>query len=243
MNSSSHRLPTRDGHHLQFEFGLWDSPAAGYNSSQLFRSASPAELSKQPAYEGRVSYAAESDHGLQLGLGGYYGRQSYPGYQGYSGTSSLDAWAGTLDLRFPLGRHLQLSGTGYRGRALGGLGGGVYKDVITGNSSITGLPVLHCLNAIGGWTQLKTIFAPTVESNLSIGLDDGLARDFHAVVQSPTASATQLRARHRMFVANLVYRPKTYIIVSPEYRRIWSWPISGSSSTLDVYTLSIGYQL
>ena len=41
---------------VQFEFGLWDSPAAGYNANQLFRTASPAELAEQPAYETRVSY-------------------------------------------------------------------------------------------------------------------------------------------------------------------------------------------
>lgn len=237
-----HRFPTHDGNRLQLEFGLRDSPAAGYNSNQLFRTSSPAELSEQPAYETRISYGAESGHGLQFGIGGYYSQQSYPGYQGYPETENLDAWAGTLDFRLPIGRRFQLSGEGYRGRALGGLGGGVYKDVIAGTSPVTGAAVLHGLNAIGGWTQLKTIFTPTIESNLSIGLDDGFARDFHAVVQSPTASATQLRARNRMFVANFIFRPKTYIIFSPEYRRVWSWPISGSSSTLDVYTLSVGYQ-
>ena len=237
-----HRFPSHNDNRLKFEFGLWDSPAAGYNSNQLFRTSSPAELSGQPAYETRISYSADSDHGLQLGFGGYYSRQAYPGYQAYYGTESLDAWAGTLDFRLPMSRRFQLSGAGYRGRSLGGLGGGVYKDVITGYSPVTGAPMLHGLNAIGGWTQFKTIFTPTFDSNLSIGLDDGFARDFHAVVQSPTASATQLRARNRMFVANFIFRPKTYLIFSPEYRRVWSWPISGSSSKLDVYTLSIGYQ-
>ncbi len=238
----THRFPTHDGNRLQLELGLWDSPAAGYNSNQLFRTSSPAELSEQPAYETRVSYGSDADHGLQLGIGGYYSRQAYPGYQGYQGTETLNTWAGTLDFRLPIGHRMQISGEGYRGRAIGGLGGGVYKDVITGTNPVTGAPVLHGLNAIGGWTQFKTIFTPTFESNLSIGLDDGFARDFHAVVQSPTASPTQLRARNRMFVANLIFRPKTYIVFSPEYRRVWSWPITGSSSTLDVYTLSIGYQ-
>jgi hypothetical protein len=238
----THRFPLQQGHRVQFEFGLWDSPAAGYNSNQLFRSASPAELEQQPSYESRISYAGAGDRGLQLGVSGYYSRQAYPGYQGYSGTEHLDSWANTFDFRVPLGAHFQLTGEGYRGRALGGLGGGVYKDVITGTSPSTGAPVLHGLNAIGGWTQFKTRFSETLETNFSIGQDGGFARDFHAVVQPSTASATQLRARNQMFVANLIFRPKTYIILSPEYRRIWSWGITGPANTLDVITLSAGYQ-
>jgi hypothetical protein len=240
--SYAHRSPIHQGDRLQFQFGLWDPPSAGYNSNQLFRTASPGELAEQPAYEMRVSYAAAGDRGLQLGIGGYYSRQSYPGYQGYPGAEHLDAWASTADWRIPVSRYFEISGEGYRGRSIGGLGGGVYKDVVTGTSPITGASVLQPLNAIGGWTQLKTRITSSLETNFSMGLDNGFADDFHAVVQSSTSSATQLRARNRMFVSNLIFRPKTYIILSPEYRRIWSWPITGSANTLNVYTLSVGYQ-
>jgi uncharacterized coiled-coil protein SlyX len=238
----THRFRLDEQRRVQFEFGLWDSPQAGYNGNELFRTASPAEQEEQPAYETRWSYAGAGEHGLELGVGGYYSRQAYPGYQGYPGTEHLDSYAGTFDARLPLGRYFELSGEGYRGRALGGLGGGLYKDVVTGTDPVTGASVLHGLNAIGGWTQWKTRFTQTLETNLSLGEDDGLARDFHAVVQPAGASATQLRARNEMLVANLIFRPKTYIILSPEYRRIWSWPIAGTGSTLDVFTLSAGYQ-
>ncbi len=97
---------------------------------------------------------------LQIGLGGYYSRQAYPGYQGYPGTENLDSWAGTADWRIPLGHWFELEGEGYRGRSIAGLGGGAYKDVITGTSPITGAPVLQPLNAIGGWTQFKTRLTP-----------------------------------------------------------------------------------
>jgi uncharacterized coiled-coil protein SlyX len=246
----THRMPLNQEDRLQFEFGLWDSPSAGYNANQLFRISSPAELAVQPSYETRISYAtagdqgyaAAGDRGLQLGVSGYYSRQAYPGYQGYPGTLNLDSWAGTADWRIPIAHYFELSGEGYRGRSIGGLGGGVYKDAIIGTSPITGANVLRGLNAIGGWTQFKTRFSPLLESNMSIGMDDGFAVDFHAVVLSPTATATQLRARNKMVVGNLIFRPKTYLILSPEYRRIWTWPISGVASTVDVFTLSIGYQ-
>jgi uncharacterized coiled-coil protein SlyX len=238
----THRFPIQEGKRMQFEFGLWDSPSAGYNPNQLFRTASPAELAEQPAYETRVSYAAPSDRGLQIGLSGYYSRQAYPGYQGYAGTEHLDSWAATTDWRVPLKSHFEVSGEGYRGRSLGGLGGGVYKDVVTGTSPITGESVLHGLNAIGGWTQFKTRYTSTLETNFSIGEDNGFASDFHAVVLPPTATPPQLRARNKMVVANMIFQPKTYIILSPEYRRIWSSPITGPTNTLDVFTLTAGYQ-
>lgn len=238
----THRFPLQDGDRLQFEFGLWDSPSAGYNANPLFRAASPAELAEQPAYETRLSYSAAGDLGLQVGVSGYYSRQAYPGYQGYMGSEDLDSWAGATDWRLPFAHRFEISGEGYRGRSIGGLGGGVYKDAIAGANPVSGASVLRGLNAIGGWTQFKTRFTPSLETNFSVGLDDGFASDFHAVALSPTASAIQLRARNKMVVGNLIFRPKTYIILSPEYRRIWTWPIAGAPSTLDVFTLSLGYQ-
>jgi uncharacterized coiled-coil protein SlyX len=238
----THRFPLRNQDHLQFEFGLWDSPSAGYNANQLFRAASPAELSEQPAYETRISYAAAGDRSLQLGVGGYYSRQAYPGYGGSAGTENIDSWASTVDWRLPIAHHFEISGEGYRGRSIAGLGGGIYKDVITGTAPISGEATLRPLDASGGWTQFKTRFSSTLETNLSIGQDDAFATDFHAVVLAPTATTAQSRARNRMAVGNLIFRPKSYIILSPEYRRVWTWPINGSASTLNVFTLSAGYQ-
>ncbi|HXE08825.1 MAG TPA: hypothetical protein VN612_13075 [Acidobacteriaceae bacterium] len=238
----THRFPVGEADRLQIEFGLWDASSAGYNPNQLFRAASPGELTQQPAYESRVSYGAREGNGAEIGVGGYYNRETYPGYAGTNYTEHLDSWASTIDWRIPFAHYFELSGEGYRGRAIGGLGGGVYKDAVSGTSPVSGTSVLHGLNAIGGWTQWKTRFSEELETDLAIGLDDGFARDFHAVVQPANSSSTQLRARNRALVANLIYRPKTYIIFSPEYRRIWSWPINSSASTLNVFTLSVGFQ-
>ncbi len=115
----AHQIPFQSGKRMQIELGLWDPPAAGYGTNQLFRVASPSEASKQPGYESRVSYGTfTGEHPFQIGLSGYYSRQSYPGNQ------SVDSWAGTTDWRIPFGNRFEVSGEGYRGRALGGLGGG-----------------------------------------------------------------------------------------------------------------------
>lgn len=233
----AHQIPLQSGKRFQIELGLWDPPTAGYSTNELFRIPSPSEASKQPGYESRVSYGTFSgEHPFQIGLSGYYSRQSY------SGNQSVDSWAGTTDWRIPFGNRFEVSGEGYRGRALGGLGGGVYKDVLFGIYSETGQNAYRGLNAIGGWTQFKTRFTESLEANASIGLDDGFAGDFHEFIFPPTVTATQLRARNKMVIGNLIFRPKTYLILSPEYRRIWTWPIYGNVSTADIFTLSAGYQ-
>jgi hypothetical protein len=232
----AHQFALQEDKHVQLEFGLWDPPSSGYNTSDVFRFPSPGEQSRQPAYETRVSYGTSAaDRGLQVGLGGYYSRQHYP-------YNNNDSWAATVDWRIPLNTRLEVSGEGYRGRSLGGLGGGVYKDVLYGTNPITGAPALVGLNAIGGWTQFKSRFSQSFEANAAIGQDNGYAGDFHSIILPSTATALQLRARNRMIVGNLIYRPKTYLIFSPEYRRIWTWPIYGQRDTADVFTLSMGYQ-
>jgi hypothetical protein len=233
----AHQIPFQSGRRLQLEFGLWDPPTAGYSTNELFRIPSPSEASKQPGYESRVSYGTfTGERPFQIGLSGYYSRQSY------SGNQSVDSWAATTDWRVPLGTRFEVSGEGYRGRALGGLGGGVYKDVLSGIYAPTGFDAYRGLNAIGGWTQFKAHFTQSLEANASIGLDDGYASDFHEFVFPPTVTSTQLRARNKMVFGNVIFRPKTYLILSPEYRRIWTWPIYGTVNTADIFTLSAGYQ-
>jgi hypothetical protein len=241
----AHQIPLHLTRQLQFELGLWDPPAAGYSTNLQFRAPSPGEYSKQPAYESRISYGTATknsygdsfnEHPFQIGLSGYYSRENYP----YG--ENLDTWAVTTDWRVPLGDHFEVSGEGYRGLGLGGLGGGVYKDILIGVNPVTGGNSYRGLNAIGGWTQFKTHFGRSLEANASIGVDDGFSGDFHSLQFPATATEVQLRARNKMVVANLIFKPKTYIILSPEYRRIWTWPIYGAGSTADIFSLSAGYQ-
>jgi len=98
------------------------------------------------------------------------------------------------------------------------------------------------LNDVGGWTQGKLRFNRLLEANGTFGLDNGFSRDFHSLVLSPTAGAVQLRARNQMISANVIYTPKTYLIISPEYRRIRTFPINSTASTANIFTLSFGYR-
>jgi hypothetical protein len=233
-----HQFGASSRGNFNWEFGLWDSPAAGYTNADIYRVPSAGERSGQPAYESRFSFNRGESGGfrqLQLGLGGYYSRQAYTGRSG-------DSWAVTGDWKIPFSHLFEWSGEAYRGRSLGGLGGGVYKDVIAGADPVSGKATFRLLNDVGGWTQGKLRFATLLEANVAFGMDNGFARDFHSLILPSTAGAVQLRARNQMVSANLIYTPKTYLIISPEYRRIRTYPINSSASAANIFTLSFGYR-
>jgi hypothetical protein len=40
----------------------------------------------------------------------------------------------------------------------------------------------------------------------------------------------------------LIYRPKSYLILSPEYRRIQTWPYEGSPNIANIFTITAGFE-
>lgn len=234
-----HRFDTSSRSNLSWELGLWDPPSAGYSNADINRVPSAGERSGQPAYETRIAWNRGEQNApgsLQVGLGGYYSRLAYTG--GRNG----DSYAVTGDWKIPISHHFEWSGEAYRGRALGGLGGGVYKNIVSGTDPITGAATFRLLNDAGGWTQAKLRFTNILEVNGTFGLDNGFSRDFHSIIIPTDASAVQLRARNQMWSANLVYTPKTYLILSPEFRHIRTFNINSAPSSADIFTLSFGYR-
>jgi hypothetical protein len=236
--SYEHRFGATDQSHFAYQFVLWDPPASGYNVGVLARVPSPGERSGQPAYESRLSWsrATSSDplH-FQIGMSGYYSRQSYTNRAG-------DNWAVTGDWVVPFTRIFQLSGEFYRGRGIGGLGGGQYKDIISGTNPVTGATTFNWVNAAGGWAQAKVRMSSQLEWNSMFGEDNAYANDFGSLELASGTTGYLTRVRNQMAVTNFIYSPKTYLIFSPEYRHILSFPYRGSSSSANLFTLSVGFR-
>ena len=153
---------------LGLDFALIDAPAPGLPTLSGQRQPNASERSRQPGYEAHVSYSIPlMDRSLTVGAGGYYSRHTYP-YQQH-----IDAWAGTADWNLPLTHWLDLSGSLYRGRALGGLGAGVYKDYLTDPES----KAIYGLDDEGGWSQLKARMTRSLEANFAIGEDAGFSSE------------------------------------------------------------------
>jgi hypothetical protein len=217
---------------LGVEAGLIDVPAPGPPTTLGLRSAGPSEQSHQPGYEARVSSSIPfGDREVEIGAGGYYSRQTY------ETDSHLDAWAGTVDWRIPFTKRLELTGEFYRGRGIGGLGGGAFKDYAPyANDTIQ-----RGLNAEGGWGQFKIKMTRSLESNFAIGMDNAFAVDLRGSDLEAAQNDYLNLARNRTGFANVIFRPKTYLLFSAEYRNIYSWPIAGQSNSNQSLGLAAGY--
>jgi hypothetical protein len=186
----------------------------------------------QPGYETRLSSALPfGDRTIEIGAGGYYSRQAYE--DGHH----LDAWAGTLDWRIPFTRRLELSGEFYRGRGIGGLGGGAFKDY----APFADDTIQRGLNAEGGWGQFKVKMTRSLEANFAIGEDNAFAGDLRGSDLEFEKNDYLNLARNRTGFANVIFRPKTYLLFSAEYRNIYTWPIAGQSNSNQSLGLAAGY--
>jgi hypothetical protein len=229
--------------HLRASTALIDAPDPPTGAPSTAQS-SLAEASRWPGVEARISVVGlldpnhvPSGYGpsrFEAGLGGYVSP-----HRASDGTR-FNAWASTFDLRTPLPARFGLSGSFYRGQALGGLGGGGYKDYVsrTDNSLVT----IRVPDDIGGWAQLKQQPHREFEWNIAYGIDDVFARQLRPYVIPGDASFAQALARNRTLSGNVIYSPRTYLMFSVEYRRLASTNVSTPTSTGDIFGLGAGYQ-
>jgi hypothetical protein len=140
----------------------------------------------------------------------------------------------------PVTPHGQLSGEFYRGRGIGSLGGGAYRDAFSYVDPTTHALDTAALDSMGGWAQGEWNFTGTMQLNLVAGQDTGYASELRLSVPAG-ADPLEYYSRNRALMANFIYRPWSSFLFSPEFRRLNSWPIIGQVKTANVYTLSAGY--
>ena len=206
-----------------------DPPTATYAGV-----ASGAEASRRPGTELRLSLLGhEDDRSAQIGVGGYFAPHRI------ATGANFNAWAGTIDYRLPLGRRVELSGSGYRGQALGGLGGGGYEDYaarLSGNSL-----QFRALEDVGGWSQVKYRATHKLDFNTAFGIDNVFAGQLRPYAVS-SGSIYQNLARNRTVFSNVIFSPNAYLLFSFEYRHLLSAPVSGAPWTSDIFGLAAGYR-
>jgi len=192
-----------------------------------------AERSRWPGTNARIAFALGSaGEGPEIGAGGYFS----PHMTGQG--TRFNAWAGTLDLRVPLGPHFEFLSNVYRGQALGGLGAGGYADYVF-KYSPTGR-TLYPLDDIGGWAQLKFKASERLEFNTAYGIDNPFANEIRSSL-TPSDTYSGL-ARNRTVFSNVIYSPSAYLLFSLEYRKLWTNFATGSTNTSDIIGLGAGYR-
>ena len=196
---------------------------------------SAAEQSRWPGAEARVTLlGSKLDGGSHLGFGGYFAPHLSPEGGRY------DAWAGTLDAKLLLPARLQFTGSFYRGEALGGLGGGLYKDFAY-RTDPDGGDYFRPLDDVGGWAQLKEKISERLEFNAAFGLDNVFAKELRPYAVSG-GTLYQNLARNQTYTGNVIYSPSAYLLFSLEYRHLESSPVTGFGNGSNIIGLGAGYK-
>jgi hypothetical protein len=223
-----HRINLSEGQSITLQTGIMDN-VTGELPSSFEPFAQAGESSGQPAYATRVAWT-RTVFGMPLTLGaaGYYGRQSW----GFG--HNIDGWAAMTDWSMPLTRRVSFTGEFYRGRAVGGLGGAVGRSVLFSSDSNQ----VRALNSVGGWSQLKFSATSKLEFNGAFGVDNPFAGDVRGFPLSAGFPAPLLQNRSSLI--NVIYRPRSDLLFSGEYRHLRTFDIDAGSPTSDQLNLMMG---
>lgn len=228
---AEHSFEVGNGQTITVQGGIVDNLTGEMPMYPYARAPQAGEASSQPAFATRVAWSRNLfGQPLSFGAGGYYSRQNW----GFG--HHIDGWAGMADLQLPLGRRFGLTGEVYRGRAIGGLGGGIGQTVLS-----TGAPnyAIAGLDSVGGWSQLKFRATSKLEFNGSFGQDNPFASDVRAFSNTAGYSPFTL-VRNRGSLVNFIYRPRSNLLFSAEYRHLRTFDISNENWTADQVNLMMG---
>jgi hypothetical protein len=229
-----HRVHLSSNSSLLLQAGILDS-LTGDTPAQQYRSPTVGEQSGQPAYSSRIAWTRKVfGKDLTLGSGGYYGRQNW----GFG--RNVDGWAATFDATVPLGSFFDLSAEAYRGRAVGGLSGGIGQSILLSGPIANPDTLVHGLDSVGGWLQLKIKPKTNFEVNLGYGQDNPFARELRAFPASG-GFYNQSLSRNLTPFANFIYRVRSDVLVSVEYRRLQTYTLDRNANVANQITLSLGY--
>ena len=232
----THSLQIDNTTHLIMQLGLIDAGDPRLpNSTAATTSVTLAERSRWPGMEARVALGAGSGkEGFEFGTGGYFSPHRT------SDGTRFNAWAATADARLRFGDRVQLLGSAYRGMSIGGLGAGGYVDYFYQYRGA--VEVLRPLDTVGGWAQLTITPQAKVELNGGFGIDNPFAKETRFSLTPSGASDYTGIARNRQIFANIIYTPRSYLLLSLEYRRLWSSYAAGSTYFSDAIGLGAGYR-
>ena len=225
-----HRIALSDRTKVILQGGILD-PLTGELPAEYNRVPTAGEASRVPAYAMRLGLQRTAYERLAaIGVGAYYSRQNW----GFG--RRVDSWAATMDWDLPLGHWFSLSGEAYRGRAIGGLGGGVSGSVVfTGSPSLQTSSALP-LESVGGWSQLKFKPLEKIEFNAAFGGD----YPFHSGLTGLSIEQQTPVSRNTSGFFNVIYQPRSSLLFSVEYRRLWTSSFYGPKRVADQVSLSSG---
>jgi hypothetical protein len=224
---------------FKVEAGFLDPPSnINYAADTNLRSPTPTESSRQPTYAVRLSANAKSENrSATIGVSGVYSPQRFGG--GYN----VEGWGNMVDWKLAILPRTELSGQFFTGKGLDGFGGVPVSAGQPANAVLYATvtaPALAGLGVIGGWSQFKIKMDARNEFNVAAGtggrnsarLRDAAARNLFF---------TPVPARNQMFFVNYIFRPRSDLLFSAEYRRLRTYALTGSPYTAGQLGLAMGF--
>ena len=227
------------GSPFKVEAGFLDpSSNINYTTNNNLRTPSPSESSRIPTYAIRVSYNKKSEeHPASFGVAGVYSPQKF--YGGYT----LEGWAATADWKLALLPRTELSGQFFTGRGIDGFGGVPENPYPLQNPFLYAAVTARRLaevGVIGGWSQLKFRWNAQHEFNVAAGTGGRNSAVLRQVL-STNFPAPLIPARNQMMFANYIFRPRSDLVLSAEYRRIRTYEITGAPDSAGQVGLALGF--
>ena len=229
-----HRVALAEDSSLLLQAGILDSLTGDLPNPQV-RVPSVGEQSGQPGYAARVAWSRRMlGRDVTVGIGGYYGRQNW----GFG--RNVDGWAGTADVTVPLGKYFDFTGEFYRGRAVGGFGGGVGQSVLFSGPVIDATTTIRGLDSLGGWIQMKYKPKENFEVNFALGQDNPFAGELRNFPATANYYGPLISRNLTPFV-NFIYHARSNVLFSAEYRRLQTYNLDSNPDTANQIGLSVGY--
>jgi hypothetical protein len=141
------------------------------------------------------------------------GTGGYYGRQFWGFGRYVNGWVSTTDLTLPLGKSVDFSGMFFRGSALGGLGGAIGQDIL---------------------------FSGSLTNPAAFGEDNPFASELRTYPGSASYYGFLLSRNLSPFV-NFIYRPRSDVVFSLEYRYIRTSPLDSPSNAASNVNASVGY--
>ena len=229
-----HKVHLSDSQHVTIQGGILDNVTGEPPYYSFQRNAQAGERSSQPAFGTRVAWT-RSFFGkpMTVGAAGSYSRQNWVI------DHHVDGWAGMADWDIPFGPRISLSGEYYRGLSVGGFGGGIGRSVLYSDNNFGSSTQVRGLQSEGGWSQLKLRATSKLEFNGAFGVDNPFAEYLREFANGQSYLGTPL-SQNRSTLVNFIYRPRSNLLFSTEFRHLKTYPLDGAAQTAEQVNLMMG---
>jgi hypothetical protein len=229
-----HRIALPNDSTLTMQWGVLDPLTGELPDHEYNRVATAGERSHLPAQAIRVSWQRGVDARLvAVGAGAYHASQDW----GFG--RDVHAWAATTDWAVALGPRFAVSGELYRGRALGGLGGGASESVLFDGPATVSTSSVVAVDSAGGWSQLKFTPLSRIEFNAAYGEDNPFRTGLSRLLTIGSVDASAVNRNASAFL-NAIYQARSNLLFSVEYRRLWTTSLDDVKRTANHVSFSTG---